>query len=66
MILKNSSASNIRCWNGAYVLSWVWWSLLTSRVGCFGYTDKSWVFSGTNCKVWAKRKYDSVHWINNI
>lgn len=66
MILKNSSASNLRCWNGAYVLSWSWWSLLTSRISCFGHTDKSWVFSGTSCKVWSKRKYDSIHWKNNI
>lgn len=66
MILKNNSASNLRCWNGAYVLSWSWWSLLTSKVGCFGYTDKSWVCFGENSRMWANAKYDSIHWNNNI
>lgn len=66
VILKNNSCSNTKCWKGEYVISWSWWSLLLNKIGCFGYTEKCQVFSGTNCKLWSKRKYDSIHWNNNI
>lgn len=48
-------------WNGI-IFSWH-----SSNIkNCFGHIDKSWVFSGTNCKVWSKRKYDSFYWNKSI
>lgn len=66
MILKSNSLSATKCWSRDQIMSWSWFSLFLNRIGCFGLTDKSWVFFGINSRVWNKSKYDSVSWNMNI
>lgn len=66
MILKTRSISSVKCWSNFWPISWTWFSVLRKSVACFGHTERSWCFFGINSKGWAKNKYDSYSWNNNI
>ena len=64
MILKNHSKSNITCWPRNHILSFSWWSLFKTKIGCM---ERSWLLTWeVNSKSWSKNDYYSKQWRSNI